>query len=59
MKRIGLALAGAALLAAVAAVVVPWATPDEAIRAAIARQVEALTGRTPTISGPVVPGGKG
>jgi AsmA protein len=53
MKRIGLALAALVLLLTATAVAVPWLTPEDVIRNAMSRQIEALTGRPPTISGPV------
>jgi AsmA protein len=53
MKRIGLTLAALILLLVATAVAVPWLVPEGVVHSAMSRQIEALTGRAPTISGPV------
>lgn len=53
MKRIGLALATIAAALVAFAAVIAWAVPEDALRRAVSGQIEALTGRSPVIDGPV------
>jgi AsmA protein len=51
MKRFGVIFGGLTLLLLAAAAVVPSITSETALRAAVASEIEAVTGRTPEIGG--------
>lgn len=53
MKRLAIMSAAVVGIAAIGATALPWLVSEETVRAAVVREVEALTGRTPRIDGAV------